>query len=74
MAWWRAYFKQAKPLTISEAEFLAWFDPTFERIVAEEGAVLLMPGRTIGPRGISAQAACFDAPATSQLVRQASRQ
>ena len=39
------YFKQAKLSAISETEFLAWFDSTFERLVAEEGAVLLMPGR-----------------------------
>ncbi len=39
------YFAQAMPFALSDAAFLAWFDQNFERIVAEEGAVLLMPGR-----------------------------
>lgn len=32
-------------LGMSEADFSAWFDPAFDQLIAEEGAVYLMPGR-----------------------------
>jgi hypothetical protein len=32
-------------LAMSDAGFVAWFDPAFDRLIVEEGALYLMPGR-----------------------------
>ena len=39
------YYQQADALAFNDERFLAWFDANFDRIIEEEGAVLLMPGR-----------------------------
>jgi hypothetical protein len=39
------FFSQPKALSTSDGDFLAWFNTTFDRMMIEEGAVLLMPGR-----------------------------
>ena len=39
------YFQCADALQMSDAQFQAWFDPAFEQLMTEEGAVLRMPGR-----------------------------
>jgi hypothetical protein len=33
-------------LTQSDADFLQWFEPAFNTLIADEGAILLMPGRS----------------------------
>ena len=38
-------FRQEKPLALAESALMAWFDVTFDQLIVEEGAVLLMPGR-----------------------------
>jgi hypothetical protein len=40
-----ALFRRPDALTMNEAELAGWFAPAFRRLVAEEGALLLMPGR-----------------------------
>jgi len=61
-----AYFKQANSITISEADFISWFDLNFGRIVAEEGAVLLMPGRRSDLEGFRLKLR----PSMRQLIEQ----
>lgn len=39
------YFLRADALKMNDAEFLAWFDPAFDQLLSEEGAILRMPGR-----------------------------
>lgn len=39
------YYRTPEALKMSDAEFGAWFDPAFEALVSEEGALLRMPGR-----------------------------
>lgn len=39
------YVQQPLALTMSDAAFNAWFGPALDELVAQEGAVLLMPGR-----------------------------
>jgi len=39
------FFQLPEPLQMSETNVLAWFDETFPRLVASQGAVLLMHGR-----------------------------
>jgi len=39
------FYNQTAPLSVSDGDFLAWFDTMFDQTVIEEGAVLLMPGR-----------------------------
>lgn len=39
------FFHQEKPLALAESALMAWFDATFNQLIVEEGAVLLMPGR-----------------------------
>ncbi len=39
------YLQQSDALTLSDQAFAQWFEPAFDTLVAEEGAVLLMPGR-----------------------------
>jgi hypothetical protein len=39
------FFNQKAPLSVSDGDFLAWFNTRFDQMVTEEGAVLLMPGR-----------------------------
>lgn len=41
----RRYFQRPDALSLSEAEFKAWFAPAFEQMMSEEGAVLKMVGR-----------------------------
>jgi len=38
-------YRDADGLTISDDQFSTWFDPAFDQLIAEEGAVYLMPGR-----------------------------
>lgn len=39
------YVQRSDALTMSDQAFGQWFDPEFDALVAQEGAVLLMPGR-----------------------------
>lgn len=39
------YVQRPDALTLSDQGFGQWFDPEFDALVAQEGAVLLMPGR-----------------------------
>lgn len=39
------HFLRADALKLNDAEFLAWFDPAFDQLMSEEGAILRMPGR-----------------------------
>lgn len=38
-------YEDGQGLGMSGAAFSAWFDPAFEQLIAEEGALYLMPGR-----------------------------
>jgi hypothetical protein len=38
-------YRDADGLTMSDDQFSTWFDPAFDQLIAEEGAVYLMPGR-----------------------------
>jgi hypothetical protein len=38
-------YRDADGLTMSDDQFAAWFGPAFDQLIAEEGAVYLMPGR-----------------------------
>lgn len=46
------FFALPDPLKMSEGKVLAWFDETFPRVVATEGAVLLMHGRQSDYEGL----------------------
>jgi len=39
-------FRDTDGLGMSDAQFEAWFHPAYEELVAQEGAVYLMPGKT----------------------------
>ncbi|MBP9735503.1 MAG: PD-(D/E)XK nuclease family protein [Rhodoferax sp.] len=39
------YVTEPFALTQSNEEFLKWFEPAFDTLIADEGAILLMPGR-----------------------------
>jgi hypothetical protein len=39
------FFRQKNAMSITENELMLWFDANFDKLVAEDGAVLLMPGR-----------------------------
>jgi hypothetical protein len=39
------YYQCADALSMSEQDFVRWFDPAFEQLVTEEGALLRMAGR-----------------------------
>ncbi len=47
-----AYFLRADALIANAAAFDQWFETNFNRLVAEEGAVLLMPGRRSDLEGL----------------------
>lgn len=49
------FFLQPDALQQDDADFVAWFGPAFEAIVAEEGATLLMPGRRSDLEGFRLQ-------------------
>ena len=38
-------YRDADGLTMSDDQFSTWFEPAFDQLIAEEGAVYLMPGR-----------------------------
>jgi hypothetical protein len=38
-------YEESGGLRFSDSAFAAWFDPEFDRLIAEEGALYLMPGR-----------------------------
>jgi len=38
-------YRDANGLAMSDDQFSAWFGPAFDQLIAEEGAVYLMPGR-----------------------------
>lgn len=38
-------YRDGNGLSMNDDQFLAWFDPAFDQLIAEEGAVYLMPGR-----------------------------
>ena len=38
-------YRDANGLEISDADFDSWFDPAFDQLITEEGAIYLMPGR-----------------------------
>lgn len=38
-------YRDADGLAMSDDQFEAWFDPAYDQLIAEEGAVYLMPGR-----------------------------
>jgi len=38
-------YGNANGLTMTDAQFASWFDPAFDQLIDEEGAVYLMPGR-----------------------------
>jgi hypothetical protein len=39
------YYQREDALTLSDKDYAAWFDPAFDQLIAEEGALLRMPGR-----------------------------
>lgn len=39
------YFRRPDALSMDDAQFKGWFDPAFEQLMSEEGAVLRMTGR-----------------------------
>jgi hypothetical protein len=38
-------YDESDGLSMSDAQFSAWFGPAFDRLIAQEGALYLMPGR-----------------------------
>ena len=38
-------YQDEEGLTLSDDQFSTWFDPAFDQLITEEGAVYLMPGR-----------------------------
>ena len=49
------FFALSGALSLDDTAFAAWFGPAFEGIVAEEGAMLLMPGRRSDLEGFRLQ-------------------
>jgi hypothetical protein len=39
------FYQRKDGLAMTDAQFAAWFDPAFDELVEEEGAIYLMPGR-----------------------------